>query len=86
MLKKHKDMLKAIYDAHRIRDARSGQRSKQLKVDQWHNMMDACLFVDKDFTFREASLCFVWARTIVTDEAWEAGRVVFEASIQLISF
>ena len=68
MLKKHKEMLKGVYDAYRVRDARSGQRPKLMKIEHWQHIVDACLLVDKDLTLRECSLCFAWSRMHVTDE------------------
>ena len=71
LLAQHESTLQALYDVysdeqHATSDLTS--ISGMLGITQWLNMCDHLQLVDEEFTIREMTSCFMWARMRVADE------------------
>ena len=54
------------------RDVQDGQSQARcdflVSIEEWMQMMQDLLFLDADFTRREAILCFMWSQMLVVDD------------------
>ena len=70
------------------RDVQDGQSQARcdflVSIEEWMQMMQDLLFLDADFTRREAILCFMWSQMLVVDDFRSAERAVGLTFIEFV--
>ncbi|KAK9825957.1 hypothetical protein WJX74_001162 [Apatococcus lobatus] len=74
LLKRHANLLKALYSAYRGRPQSGGLRFKVLKMDTWLNLIGDCKMTDAAFPLNRAQLAYLWGRMGIVDEIKDYGR------------
>ena len=76
-LRKHETLLKAMYDVFSIGEGLVNDLMKSRRLlgfDEWRSFVTEMDLIDKQFTLVEATICFLWSRMLIVDEADPASR------------
>lgn len=74
----HKESLQAVFEAYAAidgSDIKTRHLSKLMSSQEWISMLHSLMWIDDDFTHRDATLAFIWARMRVADEFAEESKL-----------
>ena len=74
VLKRHAQILKAIYSRYRLRPVGGGLRPKLMKLDGWIAFVEDAKILDSNVALQDVQLAYLWSRMTVVDELKDFDR------------